>query len=117
VQNAPTASVLTGPNQAPENDWSLTSAYNYIPGPHMVNEFRVGWTGSHAASVPGIAASTIAGEVGILPPIPQDLTGVNTNPNFKIAGFQSTFGSYSSINNTETAQILDNFTLTPDATQ
>jgi len=112
VLNAPTASVLTGPTNAPENDWSLTGAYNFILNPHMVNEFRAGWTGSHAASIPGVPAANIAGEVGILPYITQDLTGVNTNPNFKIAGFQSTGGSYSSINNTETAQILDNFTWT-----
>ncbi len=112
VTNAPSASVLTGPTDAPENDWSLTGAYNFIISPHMVNEFRAGWTGSHAASIPGVPASQIAGEVGILPYITQDLTGVNTNPNFKISGFQSTGGSYSSINNTETAQILDNFTLT-----
>ena len=110
VTNAPSASILTGPTLAPENDWSLTGAHNFILNAHMVNEFRVGWTGSHAASLPGVPASQIAGEVGILPYITQDLTGVNTNPNFKISGFQSTGGSYSSINNTETFQFLDNFT-------
>jgi hypothetical protein len=112
VTNAPSASILTGSNQAPENDWSLTGAHNYIVNPHIVNEFRIGWTGSHAASIPGEAASLIAGQVGILPYITQDLTGVNTNPNFKISGFQSTGGSYSSINDTQTVQFLDNFTIT-----
>ncbi|HEY2019128.1 MAG TPA: TonB-dependent receptor, partial [Bryobacteraceae bacterium] len=112
VQNAPSASVLTGANQAPENDWSLTGADNYIIGPHMVNELRVGWTGAHAASIPGIAATTIAGQVGILPYLNQNLNGVNTNPNFKISGFQSTGGSYSSLSNTQTVQILDNLSWT-----
>jgi carboxypeptidase family protein/TonB-dependent receptor-like protein len=112
VTNAPSASVLTGPTLAPENDWSLSGAYNYIVNSHMVNEFRIGWTGSHAASIPGVPASLIAGEVGILPYITQNLTGVNTDPNVKISGFQSTGGSYSSINNTETFQFLDNFTWT-----
>ncbi len=112
VQNAPTASVLTGPTLVPENDWSLTGAYNYILNEHMVNEFRIGWTGSHGATIPGIGATTIANEVGIAPYLNQDLTGVNTNPNFKISGFQSTGGSYSSINNTQTIQFLDNFTWT-----
>jgi Carboxypeptidase regulatory-like domain/TonB dependent receptor len=111
VTNAPSASILTGPNLAPENDWSLTGADNYILNPRMVNEFRVGWTGSHAASIPGESASVIAGQVGISPYITQDLTGVNTNPNFKISGFQSTGGSYSSINNTQTFQFLDNLTM------
>jgi hypothetical protein len=112
VQNAPSASVLTGPNQAPENDWSLTGADNYIIGSRMVNELRVGWTGSHAASIPGIDATTIASQVGILPYLNQDLTGVNTNPNFKISGFQSTGGSYSSLSYAQTVQLLDNFTWT-----
>lgn len=112
VQNAPTASVLTGPTQAPENDWSLTGAYNNILSAHMVNEFRVGWAGSHAATTPGVPATQIAGEVGILPFITQDLTGVNTNPNFKISGFQSTGGPYSFLANTQTVQFLDNLTIT-----
>jgi TonB dependent receptor len=112
VTNAPSASVLTGPTLAPENDWSLTGAYNFILNSTMVNEFRVGWTGSHAASLPGIPATEIASETGILPYITQNLTNVNTNPNVKISGFQSTGGSYSSINNTETIQLLDNFTMT-----
>jgi hypothetical protein len=112
VQNAPSASVLTGANQAPENDWSLTGADNYIIGSRMVNELRIGWTGTHAASIPGIAATTIASQVGILPYLNQDLTGVNTNPNFKISGFQGTGGSYSSLSFAQTVQLLDNFTWT-----
>jgi hypothetical protein len=75
----------------------------------------VGWTGSHAASIPGSPASTIAAQVGILPYLNQNLDGVNTNPNFKISGFQSTGGSYSSLSNTQTVQLLDNITLTRGA--
>jgi hypothetical protein len=112
VQNAPSASVLTGANQAPERDWSLTGADNYIINARAVNEFRMGWTGSHAASIPGSLASTIAAQVGILPFLNQNLDGVYTNPNFKISGFQSTGGSYSSLSNTQTVQLLDNLTLT-----
>lgn len=112
VINAPSASVLTGPTLAPENDWSLVGAYNFILTPKAVNEFRAGWTGSHAASIPGVPASLIAGEVGILPYITQNLANVNTDPNVKISGFQSTGGSYSSLNNTQTVQLLDNLTLT-----
>ena len=108
VQNAPSASVLTGANQAPENDWSLSGAHNFVISPHMVNELRVGWTGVHAATIPGVPATTIAGQVGILPYILQDLKGVNTNPDFRISGFQRTGGSYSFLSNGETVQILDN---------
>ena len=112
VENAPTGSVLTGSTLAPENDWSLTGAHNYILSSHIVNEFRTGWTGTHASNVPGIPASTIATQIGIAPYLQQDLTGVNTNPDFKIAGFQRTGGAYSSISNTQTIQFLDNLTWT-----
>ena len=103
---------LPDPNLAPERDWSLTGAHNYIVDSHMVNELRIGWTGAHAASIPGMDATTIADQVGILPYLNQNLAGVNTNPNFKISGFQSTGGSYSSKSNTQTVQLLDNFTWT-----
>ena len=112
VQNAPTASVLTGPTSAPESDWSLTGAHNYIITPHIVNELRTGWTGSHASSTPGVPATQIASQLGLAQYITQPLAGVNTNPNFKISGFQSTGGSYSFVNNTQTFQLLDNLTLT-----
>ena len=110
VQNAPSASVLTGANNAPENDWSLTGAYNFVFNPHMVNEIRAGWNGVHVATIPGVPAANIAAQVGLLPYIQQNLDGVNTNPDVRISGFQRTGGSYSFKSNAQTVQILDNFT-------
>jgi hypothetical protein len=105
-------SALAGPVSVPENDWSLTGAYNWIVSPRTVNEFRVGWTGSHVTTSIGIPASTIAGEVGLTPYLSQPLTGVGTTPNIKIAGFQRTGGVGSNLNQTQTFQFLDNFTWT-----
>ena len=79
---------------------------------HMVNELRIGWTGAHAAEHSRNGRHHHRRRVGILPYLNQNLTGVNTNPNFKISGFQSTGGSYSSKSNTQTVQLLDNFTWT-----
>lgn len=112
VQNAPTGSVLPGPALAPETDWSLTGAYNYILNAHMVNELRVGWTGTHLESIPTGPATTIANEVGIAPYLSQNLSQTDANPNYEISGFQNTGGSFSESSNTQTAEVLDNFTLT-----
>ena len=103
---------LAGPNSIPENDWSLTGAHNFVITPHIVNEFRTGWTGSHLALAVGIPASTIADEVGIAPYLSQNLTGVSTTPNVRIAGFQRTGGVGSNLNQTQTLQFLDNLTWT-----
>ncbi len=105
-------SALSGGVAVPENDWSLTGAYNYVIGAHMVNEFRVGWTGSHVATSVGTPASLIASEVGLSPFLTQPLAGVSTTPNIKIAGFQRTGGVGSALNQTQTYQFLDNFTWT-----
>jgi hypothetical protein len=103
---------LAGPNSIPENDWSLTGAYNFVITPHLVNEFRTGWTGSHLALTIGIPASTIAQQVGIAPYLSQNLAGVSTTPNIRISGFQRTGGLNSSLNQTQTFQVLDNLTWT-----
>jgi hypothetical protein len=105
-------SALAGPNQVPENDWSLVGAHNYVIGSHMVNEFRTGWTGAYLSLIPGISAETIAQEVGLAPYLTQPLKGVNTTPNVRIAGFQRTGGVASNLNHTQTFQLLDNLTWT-----
>jgi hypothetical protein len=105
-------SALSGGVSVPEDDWSLTGAYNYVLGAHMVNEFRVGWTGSHVTTSLGIPATQIAQETGIAPFLTQPLAGVSTTPNVRIAGFQRTGGVGSNLNQTQTYQFLDNFTWT-----
>jgi hypothetical protein len=110
--NSLNGSALAGSVSIPETDWSLTGAYNYVIGAHMVNEFRVGWTGSNLTTSLGIPASTIADQVGLSPFLKQPLAGVSTTPNIRIAGFQRTGGVGSNLNQTQTFQFLDNFTWT-----
>jgi hypothetical protein len=105
-------SALSGSSQLPEKDWSLVGAHNYIISPHMVNEFRAGWTGAYIDFNVGIPAQTIAEEVGLAPFLKQPLAGVNTTPNVRIAGFQRTGGVASNQNHTQTFQLLDNLTWT-----
>jgi hypothetical protein len=106
---------LGGPVLVPENDWSLTGAYNYIISPRLVNEFRGGWTGNHTRTAFGISGSEAESELGLTPYITQSqqaLANVDTTPNFKISGFQRTGGVGSSLNQTQTYQLLDNLTWT-----
>jgi hypothetical protein len=108
-------SALSGPVRVPENDWSLTGAHNFIITPSMVNEVRVGWTGSHLATSFGVSGATIANELGLTPYItqsPASLALVNTTPNFRISGFQRTGGVGSNLNQTSTFQFLDSLTWT-----
>ena len=112
VENTPTGSALIGPLTQPENDYSLTGAYNFLISPRLVNEFRAGLTGANSSTSHGIVASTIADELGLTPYLPQAPPAGNAEPNFKISGFQSTGTSTSSISRTSTWQFLDNLTWT-----
>ncbi len=84
-------------------------------GPHLVNEFRAGWTGLHQILSYGIAGGSIESELGLTPYIVQSqasLQDVSTTPNIRIAGFQRTGGVGSNIQQTQTYQFLDNVTWT-----
>jgi hypothetical protein len=105
--------VLGGPVQKPESDWSLTGAHNWIISPRFINEFRAGWTGLHQATTFGISGSQIEDQLGLTPFIPQGhdfLAKENTTPNVRIAGFQRTGGVGSNRQQTSTLQFLDNLT-------
>jgi len=105
---------LGGAVLTPQHYWSLTGAYNYVISPHVVNEFRAGWTGLHQVTSYGISGSTISDEVGLTPYIVQSrssLQQVDTTPNIRIAGFQRTGGVGSNRQQTQTYQFLDNVTL------
>jgi hypothetical protein len=103
---------LGGAVSAPEKDWGLTGAHNFIINPHMVNELRGGWTGSYVDTTIGLLAKTIADETGLTPYLNQKLNGESTTPNIRIAGFQRTGGVGSNHNHTQTFQLLDNLTWT-----
>jgi Carboxypeptidase regulatory-like domain/TonB dependent receptor len=104
-------SALGGAVLVPENDWSLTGAYNWVISPRIVNEFRAGWTGLHQATAFGISGSQIEDQLGLTPYIQQGhafLGQVNTTPNVRITGFQRTGGVGSNRQQTQTYQFLDN---------
>jgi hypothetical protein len=108
-------SALGGAVQIPQHYWSLTGAYNYVISPHVVNEFRTGWTGFHQILGFGLNAEQIAQQTGIAPYITQSpdfLKAVQAAPNVRIAGFQRTGGVGSAIQQTQTFQFLDNVTIT-----
>jgi len=108
-------SALGGAVQIPQHYWSLTGAYNYVITPHIVNEFRTGWTGFHQILGFGINGGTIEDETGLTPFIPQArnfIQSVEATPNVRIAGFQRTGGVGSAIQQTQTFQFLDNVTMT-----
>src|SRR5215469_5022232 len=107
-------SALGGAVQIPQHYWSLTGAYNYVITPHIVNEFRTGWTGFHQILGYGINGATAEDEIGLTPYITQArsfVKGVDAVPNIRIAGFQRTGGVGSAIQQTQTYQLLDNVTV------
>ena len=98
-------SALSGSVTVPQHYWSLTGAYSYVITPHIVNEFRAGWTGFHQITGYGINGAQIEDQVGLTPYIQQNksfLEKVNATPNVRIAGFQRTGGVGSSIQQTQT---------------
>lgn len=111
---SPTGSALGGAVQIPQHYWSLTGAYNYVVSPHIVNEFRTGWTGFHQIQGFGINGATAEDEIGLTPYIQQGrsfVQAVDAVPDVRIAGFQRTGGVGSSIQQTQTYQFLDNVTV------
>ena len=111
---APTGSALLGGFSKPENDYSISGAYNYIISAHVINELRAGVSSSKTSTSYGITAAQAADEFGLTPLLPEAPPAGNAVPNFKISGFQSTGGGASSISQTSTYQVLDNLTYTKD---
>jgi hypothetical protein len=109
-ETAPTLSALTGSTLAPEHDFAITVAHNWVITPTMVNEVRYGWTGSHTSSSNASPAAQIAQELNLQTAGP--LPPGDASPEFKISGFQSVGAGASSISQTSTKQVLDNLTLT-----
>jgi hypothetical protein len=67
VENPPTStsSALLGPFSQPEIDYSVTAGYSYLISATLINELKGGISGNHYATSYGIAASTIASELGL----------------------------------------------------
>lgn len=109
-QSAPTGTPVAGATLTPEHDWSVTGAHNWILSPTVLNEIRVGWTGSNTASSNSLPASVVASELGLQTAGP--LPPGDASPSFRISGFQTISGGASSISQTSTLQFIDNFTVT-----
>jgi len=110
VQNPPnptnptSSSALLGPFSQPEIDYSVTAGYTYLISASLINELKGGISGNHYATSFGIAASTIASELG--------LTGFsvpsgNAVPNVRITGYQYTGGAASNLGANKAMQLLD----------
>jgi Carboxypeptidase regulatory-like domain/TonB dependent receptor len=108
VINAPTTTLLVGPFSAPEIDFGLTVAHNFLITPTVVNELRTGFNGNHYATLFNANPATYVNEIGVA--IPPPYPNASTVPNFSIAGFQTSGGTNSSISRNDTFQLLDNLT-------
>ncbi len=108
VINAPGSSVLAGPTNAPENDFGLTVAHNFVITPRVINEVRAGFNGVHSASGNNTVASDTIAKLG-LTGIPDPPPG-SGGPSFSTTGFQTGTFDSSSISKGDTTQILDNLT-------
>ena len=106
--SAPSGSVNLGGGDAIERDYAVSGAYNYIITPSLINEARVGYTGSNSGTNYAYTSSGIQQALNLQlagPPPPGA-----ASPSFSITGFTGTSGGTTSIAKTNTTQFLDNLT-------
>jgi hypothetical protein len=110
TETAPSASVVLGGGTSLENDYGISGADNYVINAHMVNEARVGYTGSNTGSNYNYTAAGIQSALGLqlAGPTPPGAAA----PGFSVSGFTGTTGGTTGISQTNTFQALDNFTWT-----
>ena len=106
----PSASPLLGGGTSLENDYSVSGADNYVITPNMVNEARVGYTGSNTGSNYNYTAAGIQSDLGLqlAGPTPPGAAA----PSFSVTGFTGTNGGTTGISKANTFQFLDNLTWT-----
>ena len=108
VLTAPTTSVFAGATNAPENDFGLTAAHNFVISSRLINEVRAGFNGIHSATGNKTVATATINALG-LTGIPDPPPG-SGGPSFAITGFQTGAFGASSISRGDTSQVLDNLT-------
>ena len=111
IVNAPlsTGTVLAGGLNQPERDYAFTLAYNFVVTPTIVNELRLGVSGTSVITSDSANAPLLTKEIGIT--LPQPPIG-NITPTFSINGFQATGSTPSGITLGKTQQLIDNVTWT-----
>ncbi len=115
VENAPTASApsspsaLLGPYQQPEIDYAVSAGYTFVFSPSLVNELRGGLAGNHYALSFGVTASQAASELGLSG---FSIPSGDAVPNVRIAGYEGTGGTASSLGANRSMQLLDTLTWT-----
>jgi hypothetical protein len=108
--SAPSGSVNLGGGLSAENDYGISGAHNFVLTPHLINEARVGYTGTNTGSNYGYTAAGIQSALGLQlagPPPPGA-----ASPGFSITGFTGTSGGSTSVSKSNTFQALDNLTWT-----
>jgi hypothetical protein len=110
TETAPSGSPILGGGTSLENDYGISGADNYVITPNMVNEARVGYTGSNTGSNYNYTAGAIQTALGLqlAGPAPPGAAA----PSFSVSGFTGTTGGSTGISKTNTFQVLDNFTWT-----
>ncbi len=106
--SGPSASPNLGGGTTIERDYAVSGAYNYIITPTLLNEARVGYTGSNSGSGYNYTASGIQSALNLQLAGPPPLGAAS--PGFSITGFTGTGGGTTSIAKTNTTQFLDNLT-------
>jgi hypothetical protein len=106
--SAPSASVNLGGGLTTENDYSVSGAYNYLISTNLINEARLGYTGSNSGSNYNYTASGIQSALGLQLAGPPPLGAAS--PSFSITGFTGTGGGTTSVSKSNTSQLLDNVT-------
>jgi hypothetical protein len=108
---APSGTTLLGPFSKPDINYGLAVAHNFIISPTLINEVRVGFSGTTSSTSFGVTADQITSELG-LTGLPKPYPSGNAVPNFQISGFQATGGTASTYSRQSTKQVLDNITWT-----
>jgi Carboxypeptidase regulatory-like domain/TonB dependent receptor-like, beta-barrel len=106
----PSGAAVLGGGTSNENDYSISGAHNYIIGPNMVNEVRVGYSGQNNGTVYGYTSQQVVDALGLTLPGPPPAGSASTS--FSITGFTNTNGGTTSLSRANVLQALDNLTWT-----
>jgi hypothetical protein len=112
VDSPTSGTVLAGPYHQENKFWAFSASHSYIFSPSVLNDLRVGWSGSPVErTVIGLQGKAVADEIGITPLLPQAGPDYNVIPNFNISGFQQTGGVNDQGQRSSVVQVLDSLSV------